>query len=347
MADARPPLLLASNCLPAASAGAAPRLDITEIARLLNGAPLSFPPESGGPMRKIEARAAIDVRQAWSACCRRGKYGGFVSFSEKVGLPLALLFGNRTVAPHIMIAHNLTSARKRDLHRKTGYLHNFSRIIVLCRAQERYLLDEAGVASRRVRFVFDKVDHAFFRPESVKLGGAIVAVGRERRDYATLAEAARRLPGRTFVIVASSPWAVRGASGDFEAPPNVVVRQGLSWAELRTLYAQAAGVVVPLAPGTSYAAGVNAVLEAMAMGKPLIVTRTPGIVDYVEDGETGRFVPAGDAVALAEAVEAIFANPDETRRMGDSARQVIDSGRNLDRYAATVAEIVREALDDR
>ena len=96
--------------------------------------------------------------------------------------------------------------------------------------------------------------------------------------------------------------------------------------------------------GTRYAAGVNAVLEAMAMGKPLIVTNTPGIFDYTSDRTNSRVIEAANPVALASALTVLNADRDEAARLGKAGRQSVESGRNLDTYVATLAKIVRDAM---
>ena len=353
-----PPLLLVSNPAPAphvtpADVSAplqAPRQDFDELARALGNAPLSYALPRSGPLAALEERTASDLRQAWAAYQARNKYGAFVSFSEKVGLPLALLLGRRRRRiPHVLIAHNLTSERKRSLQRQTGYLHRFDRIVVLCHAQERYLIDEAGVDPKCVCFVDYMVDRAFWTPgattrEQANADGPILAVGRERRDYPTLVQAARLLPQREFVIVASSPWS-RSRSGAEHTEENVSVRRNLSYSELRGLYEDAAAVVVPLETGTAYAAGVNGVLEAMAMGHGPIVTRTPGIADYVENGVTGRWVAPGDPDALAATIEAHLSAPGNAREMGIAGCAVVENHRNLEMYTARLAKVIRNVTE--
>ena len=63
--------------------------------------------------------------------------------------------------------------------------------------------------------------------------------------------------------------------------------------ELRDLYAQSAFVVVPLYEN-DFQAGVTTMLEAMAMGKAVIATRTTGQTDVIIDGENGLTVAPGD-----------------------------------------------------
>jgi glycosyltransferase involved in cell wall biosynthesis len=52
----------------------------------------------------------------------------------------------------------------------------------------------------------------------------------------------------------------------------------------------------------------HAVVEALAVGTPVIATRVGGVPEVVEDGVNGLLVPPGDAAALAEAVRRFFAD---------------------------------------
>ena len=344
------PLLLPSGNAETGN-GERPKTDFEELSIALGGATVLYPPTNrAGFVGRLEARAASDLRHAGTAFLQRGSCSGFVSLSEKVGVPLALLLGARGGVPHVMVAHNLTSDRKRRLQRQTGYLRRFDRIVVLCREQEHYLLEEARLPAERVRFIPDKVDHRFWNPargEAVVSGmlPIILSVGRERRDYPTLLAAARTLPEFRFVVVSSSPWSRGdGPAAGADLPGNVEVVNGVSWTALRNLYAESSVVVVPLMAATRYAAGVNAVLEAMAMAKPLIVSRTPGIADYIDDGVTGRFVTAADPCALASAISEMAGDLDTARVEGRAARRVVEDGRNLDGYVSALAQIVREVM---
>jgi len=63
------------------------------------------------------------------------------------------------------------------------------------------------------------------------------------------------------------------------------------------------------------------VLEAMASGRPVITTRTGGMVDMVEDGVSGILVPPGDSRALAEAMRLLLADPVLRARLGAAGRE--------------------------
>ena len=61
------------------------------------------------------------------------------------------------------------------------------------------------------------------------------------------------------------------------------------------------------------------VVEAMSTGRPVIASRIGGLVDLVDDGETGFLVQPGDSLALQHAIEHLLANPDLRNQMGQAA----------------------------
>ncbi len=325
---------------PPAAGSLGPRIDFEEIARRLDAELLHPLPRSGRGARleQVFLRGG-DWRHALQV--RRSAPDLVISLSEQIGLPLS--FVGLPSTRHVMVAHNLTTDRRRAFQRRTRYLQRFDRIIVLSRAQERYLLEEAQVPRERVRFFCDKVDHRFFQPvDDLCMGGYVVSVGREQRDYGTLIDALSML-GTPATIVPSSLWNPSAEIGRRELPTTLTIRQGLSSVELRSLYAAATMVVVPLHGGVDYAAGVNALLEAMAMCKPVIVSDIPGLEGYVEDRVTGRVVPPGDPDELSKVMGELFDDPDEARRLAHNARGAVNDGMNLDAYVDNVVSTAREA----
>ena len=63
-----------------------------------------------------------------------------------------------------------------------------------------------------------------------------------------------------------------------------------------------------------------AVLEAMAMRKPVVATTTGGLPEIVQDGETGMLVPPGDANALAGAGSSLLQDSARCRQLGEAGR---------------------------
>ena len=82
--------------------------------------------------------------------------------------------------------------------------------------------------------------------------------------------------------------------------------------DVRPYYEQCGVYVLP-----SYREGTpRTVLEAMAMGRPIITTDTNGCRETVKDGINGYLVPVGDANALAHAMKCIIENPESIEEMG-------------------------------
>lgn len=74
-----------------------------------------------------------------------------------------------------------------------------------------------------------------------------------------------------------------------------------------------------LAPSISHEACATVVMEAMAFGKPMVVTNLGGMPDLVADEETGLVIPP-EISALVQAMRRLLADADLRRRMGQAAR---------------------------
>jgi glycosyltransferase involved in cell wall biosynthesis len=75
----------------------------------------------------------------------------------------------------------------------------------------------------------------------------------------------------------------------------------------------------------TYREGLSTVLlEAAAAAKPVVSTRTTGVVDIVQDGITGVLVEAGDARALARATAMLLDNQELAAQMGRRARLLVE-----------------------
>lgn len=75
----------------------------------------------------------------------------------------------------------------------------------------------------------------------------------------------------------------------------------------------------------------NVAVEAMAMGTPVVASRSGGLPEIVDDGVTGHLVPPGEPEPLAAALRAVLRDPEAARRMGEEGRR--RSARfSMDRY---------------
>ena len=85
-----------------------------------------------------------------------------------------------------------------------------------------------------------------------------------------------------------------------------------------------------------------AVLEAMALGLPVVATRVAGHVDAVIDGVTGRLVPPDQPGALGDALESLLGEPAAARRaLGEAGRRRVEQRFGVERMAAETAALYR------
>ncbi len=91
-----------------------------------------------------------------------------------------------------------------------------------------------------------------------------------------------------------------------------------------------------------------AVNEAMAVGLPVVCSDGVGCAaDLVRPGETGYSYPVGDVAALAACLERLRANPDERRRMGQAAQNLVLNAYDAAATARQIADAARALVPER
>lgn len=188
-------------------------------------------------------------------------------------------------------------------------------------AMRGILRGEIGIGDMRLRHLPYGVDTDFFSPMDVNERNGIVSVGNTNRDYQTLLRAIRSL-GLRCDIYASNVLPLPGKSGfDLTAVPSQLATVSrVDLIALRRKYARAQIVVVPLHQ-TRTASGVTSLLEAMSMGKLVVVAETAGISDYIEDGRNVMTYRPGDFMDLARQIDYILQEEGVQRGIGVVARQ--------------------------
>ena len=83
----------------------------------------------------------------------------------------------------------------------------------------------------------------------------------------------------------------------------------------------------------------TALLDAMACGKAIVGTRTGGIPEVVEDGETGTLVPPRDHAAMAQAILNMLADDEQRRRMGEAGLARVQARFTVERMVAETAAV--------
>jgi glycosyltransferase involved in cell wall biosynthesis len=88
----------------------------------------------------------------------------------------------------------------------------------------------------------------------------------------------------------------------------------------------------------------NALLEAMALGLPVVTTSAGGSAEVVVDGESGFVVPPADPTALAGAIERVLADRALARRLGEQAARRVHERFSLAAMLGAIDALYRKEL---
>ncbi len=97
-------------------------------------------------------------------------------------------------------------------------------------------------------------------------------------------------------------------------------------------------------PSECYENSPRTVIEAFALGKPVIGARTGGIPELVRDGETGLTFEAGNTGDLRDKIGTLLKNPQVISQMGRRARRWVEEEFNPEKHYQGLMEIYRKAI---
>jgi glycosyltransferase involved in cell wall biosynthesis len=191
-----------------------------------------------------------------------------------------------------------------------------------------------GVSANRVVFLpwhFDLSEDELRTPSSTN--GPFFAGGDSLRDYGTALAAAAHVPARLVIATRAIP--ANGVS----IPANVTVGPE-SRQQYDLLLREAIAVVLPLEVRADRSSGQGTLLNAMAHGKTVIVTDSPGVRDYLRPNETALVVSPGDPAALRAAMQWVLDHPDESGRIARNARKDVLTRFGPDLYLQRLVDLI-------
>ena len=203
-------------------------------------------------------------------------------------------------------------------------------------------------AVRRYAIPLDKtslfrfgVDTDFWSPTDLdRQEEGVLSVGSDsKRDYATLLAASinaqMQILTRLAVQIPSNRPNVHLLSGNFYGSP-------ITDSVLRDLYQRAEVVVVPIRD-VFQPSGQSVTLQAMACGKPVVLSRTKGLWDpeTLISGENCILVPPHDPAALGEAVNRLLNDGPLRQRIGAAARETVVEKFGLDRMNRCLEHMIQ------
>lgn len=86
----------------------------------------------------------------------------------------------------------------------------------------------------------------------------------------------------------------------------------------------------------------RAVIEAMALAKPVVAAAAGGVVEIVEPGVTGLLVPPGDVEAFAQAIQSLLGDAQRRSAMGERGRRRVAQQFSPNTHSAQVESVYQE-----
>ena len=183
-------------------------------------------------------------------------------------------------------------------------------------------------------------------PNAIDVASYDISVARIRSRVAFLG---RDEPRKGLDVLLDAWPDVRSAHPDAELvvmgadrgipPPGVTYLGPVTGREKRRVLASSSIYVAPNTGGESF--GI-VVVEGMAAGCAVVASELESFREVL--GDSGRLVPVGDPAALAEAISALLADPENARRLGVSARKRssrFDWSQVVERYLEVYANALR------
>lgn len=193
--------------------------------------------------------------------------------------------------------------------------------------------------SDRVVFVPFGVDPQAFSPDpAAPMITDVLSIGADmQRDFHLLLAVASQQPAVSFRIITSP----RHAATFGTLPQNVNVLTNVPFPEIRAHLAGARLVVLPCHDNT-YSSGTTTLLQAMAMGKAAVVTRTGAIRRgyNLENHVNCRLVTPGSQDELGAAIQDLIKDPCGRQGVGEAARHTIQSHLTWEHYVQRLATVI-------
>lgn len=302
--------------------------------------------QQGVPVRECGWTMGIDPRAAFAAWDEARRGPAILHAHDAHALTLAAVAGRLARRPYVV-------TRRVDFHlRSPGAWRKAARVIAISRAVRDILLTD-GIAPDRLRVVHSGIELAAVRrrAEAADPRPALglptdrplllnVAALADHKDQLTLIEAAAALRSHRPDAV----WAIAGEGPERPALEARIAAHRLG--ETVRLLGQVADPMPLIRRATLFVMSSKeeglgtTVLDAMALGTPIVATSAGGIPEMLGNG-AGTLVPVRDPAALADRVRALLADPVR------AAAQVVAATAAVEAFSdAAMARGVRSVYDE-
>ncbi len=173
-----------------------------------------------------------------------------------------------------------------------------------------------------------------------------LATGKTGRDYETLVNAAYQIQAEIRIIGPKN-------QKPFNIPENVTwldtssdpPDQAIDYPTLKEWYAQCSGVCIPLSGDADDTCGYTNMLEAMAMRKPVVMTRSGCLHIDPATRNFGMLVEPQDSKGWSDAMTRILNDSDFASACGENARKIVEDEFSIERFNRDVLSFINEVIE--
>jgi len=271
----------------------------------------------------------------------RKRYGVVINGSLRTGQILAFLKKILGLSSPRQIILELMLDEEREafwwkIKRKVQatVFRNIDLIFVSSRSEVATYSERLHLSKSRIRFLpfHTNVVEPRIMPGR---GDYLLSAGKTGRDFDVLVKAVRNLDCK--IVIVSDKKSIEG----IEIPSNANVLLDIPYSQYLELLFDSWAVIVPLKKLVK-STGQVVVLEAMALGKPVIATETVGTVDYIQSNINGILVPPGDSESIKNAVSRLLKDESFYRQLSANALSAVKEHHTFEIYVDTILKAARE-----
>jgi len=190
--------------------------------------------------------------------------------------------------------------------------------------------------------VFWGPDLSYFSSYRAQIGDTVVVSGRTGRDFTTFGRAASKTPVNSKIICLQ-----RDYREEFKSfADNVEVKshnKAISYVEMNQEYADALAIAIPYVR-TNNLCGLTSLTDALALGKPILMTKSEFIDLDIEKEGIGYWVDSQDEAGWISALNRIASDKIAAQQKGDKARKIAEEHYNYRSFCTNMISIFERVL---
>ncbi|NJM70258.1 MAG: glycosyltransferase family 4 protein [Scytonema sp. RU_4_4] len=268
---------------------------------------------------------------------------------EHIGFPIAALCSTKQKRPKIIVfVNNINRPRARLALKLFRLADRIDLFVTTTSGQAKFLHHNLRFSENRVYLLPSiPIDASFFTPgptSANKSRPIIGSGGLEKRDYRTLADATQDL-NVDVKICAFSPSTTASTRSFPKIIPSNMSFRFYDWCDLLQLYRDSDVVVLSLFDN-NYQAGLTTMFEAMACRRPVIVTRSPGVItDLINSGIVTGVNPC-DPIGLKQAIQSLLHDSQKAEIQAHRGYELVHNQHNHSKYVqALVTKVISTFRD--